>query len=438
MARPRPMSPRCPRCNAPITLVSGQVLYTCGYCDASIDTQGEKAPLPHYEPAVTGSNQNVAFLVAGIGVALFVAGAAVFLSFGPDEGPIPGPLPTPGPVPSPVVVAPPPAVVAQKSKFQWDSSGLPMVVDLNGDGTDDIVGRIRRLVPNTGGMDIRTKAAAFDGKSLELLWEVDLEGQPSELHSTVLFAHQGGRVVMSTPDAVLLLEPATGKPLGKVALSDKPKRLCVPEGDTESVWVEVSDERHLLLNTATTAARPATQPPPSCVVRKWNMREDCYITVARKSPVPCVSARHLPAVPGFRAENVYKWRGLEVVTGERNPGSRMPMAAVFEPGAKAPLWVDGVGDMDPKNVKESVVDAVSFSDDALFMVYGLKQGGEQLVRRDLRTGRVIWDVPVPNSASGSGTSEFKQHGGRVYVPHWVWLDVFDAKTGNLVGTLGAW
>lgn len=432
MARARPTSPRCPSCNAPFALTEGQALYTCGYCNASIDTRGTTAPLPHYEPVAAGSNQTGVFLVVGIVVALFIAGAAAFLSFDSSEAP-----PPVGGTASPRVVAPPP-VVAQKSKFQWDSTGLPMVVDLNGDGTDDIVGRIRRLVPNTGGMDIRTKAAAFDGKSLALLWELELEGELSELHSTVLFAHQGGRVVVSTPDSVMLLEPETGKQLGKVALSDKPKRLCVPEGDAESVWVEVADARNLLLNTATTAARPAIEPPPSCVVRKWNSREDCFITTARKSPVPCVNPRGLPAVPGFRAENVYKWQGLDVVMGERSPGSRMPMAAVFEPGAKAPLWAHGVGDMDPKNVKESVVDTLSFSEDALFMVYGLKQGGEQLVRRDLRTGSVGWDVPVPNSASGSGTSEFKQHGGRVYVPHWVWLDVFDAKTGNLVGTLGAW
>jgi len=431
------MSPRCPRCNAPITLVTGQVLYTCGYCDASIDTRGEKAPLPHYEPVAAGSNQNAALLVSGIVVTLFIVGAAFFLAFDSGEEPIPA-IPTRGPAPSPVAAAPPPVVEKKQPKFQWDSTGLPLVVDLNGDGTDDIVGRIRRHVPNAGGTDIRSKAAAFDGKSLELLWEVELQGEPSELHSTVHFVHQGGRLVMSTPDAVLLLEPLTGKQLGQVALSDKPKRLCIPEGDAESVWVEVVDARNLLLNTATTAARPAIQPPPSCVVRKWNSREDCYITVARKSPVPCVSARGLPAVPGFRAENVYKWQGLDVVMGERNPGSRMPMAAVFEPGAKTPLWTDSVGDMDPKNMKESVVDTVAFSEDALFMVYGLKQGGEQLVRRDLRTGSVGWDVPIPNSASGSRTSEFKQHGGRIYVPHWVWLDVFDAKTGNLVGTLGAW
>ncbi|MFP2959078.1 PQQ-binding-like beta-propeller repeat protein [Myxococcus sp. 1LA] len=435
MARSRPVSPRCPRCHAPIVLEEGRVLYTCGYCNASIDTQGEKAPRPEYqEPVLTGTGRNSAALVmGGIFALCFTSAAVAFLSFRADDVPTRGPIPR-APAPSPVVAAPP---VVEKPKFQWDAQGVPLAVDLNGDGADDLIGRIRRHSSVAGQTETRNQVAAFDGKSFDLLWEADLEGTASDLSGTVHVVHQGGRLVMSEPGAVHLLEPGTGKALGRVALSDKPGRLCIPKGDTESVWVEVVDGQNLLFNTKTATARPAIEPPAACALARWNHRS-CFLPVFRKSDVPCERPRNLPAVPGFRAEHVYKLEDLDVALGERSPGSRVPMVSVFRRGEKAALWTENVADMDPRNVKESTVDVIEFSEDALFMVYALKEGGEQLIRRDLRTGRVGWDVPIPNSKSGSGASRIRQYGGRVYVPHWVWLDVFDAKTGNLMGTLGAW
>ncbi|WP_225888415.1 outer membrane protein assembly factor BamB family protein [Myxococcus xanthus] len=414
------------------------MLYTCGYCNASIDTQGEKAPRPEYQaPAVTGTGANTAALVVGGIVALcFTAGLVAFLSLSPATESTDGPTPTSVPGLSPVIAAPPP-VAEKKAKFQWNSQGVPLAVDLNGDGTADIIGRIRRHSSVPGKTETRDQVAAFDGKSFELLWEADLEGTASDLSGAVHVVHQGDRVVMSEPGAVHLLEPKTGKPLGRVALSDKPSRLCIPKDDTESVWVEVVDGQNLSFNTKTATARPAIEPPPPCAPVKWN-HQLCFVPVFRKSSVPCVRPRNLPAVPGFQAEHVYKLEDLDVAMGERSPGSRVPMVAVFRRGEKAALWTENVADMDPRNVKESTVDVVDFSEDALFMVYALKEGGEQLVRRDLLTGRVGWDVPIPNSKSGSGVSQIRVHGGRVYVPHWVWLDVFDAKTGNLIGTLGTW
>ncbi|QDE87551.1 hypothetical protein BHS06_00545 [Myxococcus xanthus] len=441
MARARPTSPRCPRCNAPFALTQGQELYTCGYCNASIDTRGEKAPLPSYEaPPVPESEERggipvgVIQLAAIGGVVLALIALVVgFITWTTASESTGGPIPG---GPAPIVVARPPGV-EKASTFQWDTTSVPLVVDLNGDGTDDFVGRIRRLMPNTGGTDIRSMAAAFDGKSLGLLWETGLEGSISELSGTVHLVHQGGRVVMSSPDAVSILDPQTGKQLGRVALSDKPRNLCIPQGDTESVWVDVSDGQNLLLNTKTAAARPAIEPPPSCAPFKWNPRM-CPSQLVRRSPILCERPRNLPDVPGFSPEHVYKLNDLNVVLGERSPGSRVPMAAVFQQGQKAPLWHGNVADMDPKKVKERVVEVLALSEDALIMAYELKEGGAQLIRRDMRTGSVSWDVPIPNSKSGSGASDIKLHGGRVYVPHWVWLDVFDAKTGNLIGTLGKW
>lgn len=438
MARSRPTSPRCPRCNAPFTLLPEQVLYTCNYCNASIDTRGEQAPRPLYQvPSTTTPARGALILGAGL-LVMVLGGSAVFLARGVSSEPSAAPRPVAKPIaaspPSPVPVpAPTPA-----PKFAWDFDNAPEVVDINGDGTDDLVGTIRRQATGTPGtFSERYFAAAFDGKTFELLWETPVEAGPRDLDSRARFAHQGNRLVMRETTAVSLLDLATGKPLGRVALSDKPFRLCIPQGDSSAVWVSVVDGQDILLDTKTATARPAPRTPPNCQAPARTNRH-CSRALLRKSSLPCYLALQVPPIPGFRGDSLYKAHGLELVVGSRHPGTRVPMVAVFEPGAKKPLWHGAVADMDTANVFEGTPDVIEMSEDAIYIGYRLKAGGMQLIRRDARTGVVTWDVPIPRSKDGSLPSGIWMQGDRLYVPHWMWLEVFDAKTGNLLGTLGTW
>lgn len=436
MARSRPTSPRCPRCNAPFTLLPEQVLYTCNYCNASIDTRGEQAPRPLYQvPSTTQPGKGP--LILGAGLLVMVLGlCAVVLAKGASSEP----YPAPPPVAEPIVESPPAPVPtpAPVPRFAWDLDNAPAVMDINGDGTDDLVGTIRREGTGTPGAGSeRYFAAAFDGKTFEQLWETPVEGAPTDLVSRARYAHQGNRLVMREAMAVSLLDLATGKPLGRVALSDKPGRLCLPQGDSSAVWVSVVDGQDLLLDTKTATARPASQTPPDCQTAARTVRS-CSPAMLRKSSLPCTLALQIPPIPGFRGHHVYKAHGLELVVGSRTPGTRVPMVAVFKQGAKKPLWHGAVADMDTANVSESTPDVIEMSEDAIYVGYRLRAGGMQLVRRDARTGVATWDVPIPRSKDGSSPSSIWKHGDRLYVPHWMWLDVFDAKTGNLLGTLGTW
>ncbi|MFY1828452.1 hypothetical protein ACN47A_21185 [Myxococcus fulvus] len=432
MARPRPTSPRCPRCNAPFTLVAEQVLYTCHYCNATIDTRGEQAPRPLYQAPSTGSPAKGP-LILGFGLAVMLLGVmAAFLAAGPSSEPTAAPPPRTEPFASPPAArgAPP---AAPKPKFAWDMDNAPTVADVNGDGTDDIIGTIRR-----GASYDRYSTAAFDGKTLEPLWEVPIEGAaPTDLASRERYIRQGSRLVRRESMAVSLMELQTGKVVGRVALSDKPDKLCIPQGDTSAVWVSVMDQQNILLDTATATARPASQTPPNCQ-RPERTRYDCSPAIHRKTHLPCSRALKAPSIPGFRGEYIYAAHGLEVVLGARNPGTRVPMAAVFEKGAKEPLWHGAIADMDTEQVFETTPDALDISEDAVFVAYRLTAGGMHLVRRDARTGAVAWDVPIPRSKDGSLVTSLRKHGDRLYVPHWMWLDVFDAKTGNVIGTIGTW
>ncbi|WP_147443998.1 outer membrane protein assembly factor BamB family protein, partial [Corallococcus sicarius] len=316
--------------------------------------------------------------------------------------------------------------------FQWENLDAPAFLDVNGDGTDDVIGHIRRFVDSKS----QELVAAFDGRTLAMLWETPPNEGAGALRTTKVIA-QGGKLVMSGPRSLTLLEAKTGKPLGSVPLSDAPERLCVPSGDTESVWVEVLDEQHLLLNTRTGTARPAPRAPPNCVTPPLSART-CGMGRPVGLTTTCESTDELPSdIRGFTARYIFRAGDFLVATGIRSPGTGVPLVAVFEKGHTTPLWHGNVADTDPTHLRDMPPETAELDGDSVYFLYELaQQGGFHLIRRDARTGAVRWDVPVPRSKVGSGPSALWIHAGRVYVPHWTWLDVFEAETGHLVGTLG--
>ncbi|MCY1035347.1 hypothetical protein OV207_28130 [Corallococcus sp. BB11-1] len=306
-------------------------------------------------------------------------------------------------------------------------------MDVNGDGTDDIIGHVRRLEASKG-MDL---VAAFDGRTLEQLWETPPAEGPDTSRTTKVIA-QGGRLVMSEQRVVNLLEAETGKRLGRVPLSDSPRRLCIPPGDTESVWIEVVDGQHLLLNTRTATARPAPRAPPRCATPPLSP-QTCSLGRPVELTTTCERSSYPPSdIRGFSPSFIYRNKNAILVTGTRRPGTSVPMAALFQKGSRKPLWHGVVADTDPLTLQDQTPEVAELTDDAFYIAYELEQGGVRLVRRDLGTGAMTWDVAIPRSKDGSAPPVIWAHGDRVYVPHWTWLDVFEASTGNLVGTLGRW
>ncbi|RKG92773.1 hypothetical protein D7V88_04740 [Corallococcus terminator] len=320
-----------------------------------------------------------------------------------------------------------------RSDLQWASRTAPVFVDINGDGTDDIIGHVRRFASSQG----QDLVAAFDGKTLAPLWETP-PAEGTDTSRTTKVIAQGGRLVMSEQRAVNLLEAETGKRLGRVPLSDSPRRLCIPPGDSESVWVEVLDGQHLLLNTRTATARPAPRAPPRCATPPLSP-QTCSMSRPVELTTTCERSSYPPSdIRGFSPTFIYRNANSILVTGTRRPGTSVPMAALFQKGTKKPVWHGVVADTDPLTLKDRVPEVAELTADAMYLTYELEQGGVRLIRRDLRTGVMVWDVAIPRSKDGSAPDAVWVQGSRVYVPHWTWLDVFEADTGSLVGTLGRW
>jgi hypothetical protein len=436
MARSTPRASRCPYCNAPFAPRPGQTHYTCGYCGEEFDLGGGAPPRPPHPPgSATPAQPRLAIGVTAGVLVMAMMGLVVSFLTAPDPAPRVPPPPeppravTPQPPPRPPQPVAPPA--PPREYVQWVERDAPVFVDVDGDGTDDIVGHVRHTVGSTTTDTI----AAFDGKTFQRLWVSEPSRGPDASSRTKVIA-QDGKLVSTEQRTVNLLELATGKRLGSVPLSDSPRRLCIPPGDAHAVWVEVIDHQHLLFDTRTATAKPAPRSPPGCATPPLSP-ETCDMSRPPEHPTRCVRSSYPPSdIKGFSTRYLFRSEGYTLSMGSRWPGTQVPLVAVYGPGSRKPLWHGVVADQDPMLLRDTPPKVGEITRDAVYVLYELEKGGMRLIRRDLRTGAIAWDVPLPHERTGMGPSAIWVHGGRLYVPNWTWLDAFDAETGKLEGTVG--
>ncbi|RKH57478.1 PQQ-binding-like beta-propeller repeat protein, partial [Corallococcus aberystwythensis] len=336
------------------------------------------------------------------------------------------------PVPPPVIPGPPPEPKPAPERLQWAERGAPAFVDVNGDGTEDIVGHVIR---HEGGSSSRSFIAAFDGRTFQKLWESQPSEGPDASSRTMVIA-QNGRLVMSEQRAVNLLELETGKRLGRVPLSDSPRRLCIPPGDTESVWVGVVDNQHLLFDTRTSTAKPWPRVPKGCATPPLSP-QTCNMSRPAAHPTSCERSSYPPSdIRGFSTKYLYRSGGYTLSLGTRWPGTQVPLVGLYAPGNRKPLWHAVVAERDPLELRDTAPEVGEITEDAVYVVYELEKGGARLVRRDLRTGAVAWDVALPESHF-TLTPTLWPRDGRVYVSQWGNLLVLDAATGSRLGGIGS-
>ncbi|RKI75366.1 hypothetical protein D7X55_00055 [Corallococcus sp. AB049A] len=430
MVRPVPRASRCPHCNAPFTPQVAKTHYDCGYCGHAFDLDGPPPLQPGPRAPRPGQkNPQVVMRVAGIAVMVLMGVmGAVFsrASGGPD---VPGPRPVSSPV---VPGAPPEPPSPKRGPFQWVEQGAPVFADVNGDGTEDLIGHVSQHEAGTG---FRQVVAAFDGRTFQTLWEsAPAEGPDTSRYVKVIA--QNGRLVMSEQRKLNLLELATGKRLGHAPLTDSPRRLCIPPGDTTSVWVEVKDHQHLLFDTRTARAEPAPQAPKGCATPPESMKS-CDVSRPLEHPTTCERSSDPPSdIRGLTVRYLLRSGGYTLALGMRYPGTSVPMVALFEPGNRKPLWHDIVSEKDPLLLRDLSPEVGELTKDAVYVIYVLDQGGRQLIRRDLRTGAVVWDVALPEAQTSAVQPTLWARDGRLYVSDWGSLLALDAATGERIGGIG--
>lgn len=308
--------------------------------------------------------------------------------------------------------------------LQWDGTRAPVVGDVDGDGVEDFIGRVRSTSPDA------LYLAAYSGKTFKPLWQTQSLGGWSEALDATEFALAGGRVVVTDfHHAVKVLDAKTGKEIAALTTSDKVERTC---SNGKQVWLDVKDKTSALVDVAGPNVTKPKQRPDWCPAEGsvW-----CR-NVFRVPHAKCTDSGTLGSVPGFDASRVF-WDGdVAVGVGTKSPGTGMPMAVGVDGKTKRVLWRTPF--TTSPSVSESAPRVADVFGGRLFAYYEMKSGPHHVVAIATKTGHVDWDKELPQSATGGEPGELMGSQARLYVPHWTWLDVFDAQNGNVVKTVGEW
>jgi len=113
------------------------------------------------------------------------------------------------------------------------------------------------------------------------------------------------------------------------------------------------------------------------------------------------------------------------------------MAVGFDPRTRAVKWEQPVASGDQASVAESstisIMDALA--DGRFVAPYELTKGWH-FTAFDARSGQRLWDVPLQPLIGVDHPEGFALSAARVYVMRTSSLEIYNAKTGSLVGTLG--
>jgi hypothetical protein len=323
-------------------------------------------------------------------------------------------------------------------RLQWDSWSKSLAIaDVNGDGVEDILGRYKIL--DIASSTQTTFAGAFDGKTFKRIWKTAPLGSHSQSVSATFVGVAGDRAVVSDYQSqVHILELATGKPLLIVKLSDRAQAICSPPDGRREVWVQVADNRHVTIDVA--AGRAILTPIPAwCEAAARSQCGDGAGEPLRGELCETESKDYSKyQSAGFSPQMMIRNDGLAIVVGTKSPGTAIPIVAAVHPETKNILWQQPIAP-NPASAQSSAPDTASLVGGRLVTTYtAIEPKQARLVAFDAKTGGRIFDVPIPRSESGSDANFITVTATRIYVPHWTWLDIFDAKTGAYMQTIGMW
>ncbi len=388
---------------------------------------------------------------------------------------------------APLTMAPPPAApeATPAGAIAWEADTLaPILVSVDPDEVEDIFGFFREW---DGRSAWTAYGGVFDGATLAPVWRTEpidphLSKRDGVLPSALAV---GSRLVVSDTSPILrVFDLARGTKLLSLRMADGVVDMCKGP-DAARVWVRVLGDQNALVDLdagkATFAPRPAwcttlddrsvgpaTHAPPKEVTLTalpagaWAIERPLPRPgrpagkgSAEQKPDPACThdflnrlarATCLPADQGLKLEDgavgryVLKSGTAEVLLGLSED---RPIAVGFGPGSKQ-TWSTPLVPDETKPVPEAprVAELV---DGTLYAVYGKVYFDARVAAFDAGSGERRWDVPLVGSvASGSiGGSERGEARGlvasktRVYVPRaGGGLDVFNAKDGSTVGTIG--
>lgn len=269
---------------------------------------------------------------------------------------------------------------------RYTVGGRPMPLDANGDGVDDIV-----MEMTTFGKDTKLRFAAFDPLTGEEIWRTDELGASGEENKA---ATARGRLVVTLRNTVSGFDGRTGQRVFSTALPELPEALCEHSTGvavlTKDLKLYPVDLGSGALGAPTTGARFAHERGTRCIdLDPADSGEGARLVDADEAPFRDRVER-MQVADAFAVGGT----GQTLVVGARQPGTRVPMLALFE--GERRLWAAEVPGSEPLLAKEREPEAVAVGSGRVLAAYERSDREElHIVCFELQSGRRAWEVAFP-------------------------------------------
>lgn len=412
------MEIKCKNCAAKLTAAEGAAAVTCEFCGATTKLRGAPPAGARVAIETAPRSSHAGLRIALVAVLLVVLGAVwlvkkIVSSVGAPEKP------------TAAAVATPEAPVARErdeDHWEWQGTGAVMLADVDGDGVDDLIGRLRFM--RAGDL---VRIAALSGKTGAPLWQSAPIGSYSDSYQGPLL-QAGKRLVHADPRGLIRgLDLATGRVLWSFQATDTLRTSCV--GDADRLLLELEDRTWIDLDLVDGTAKPGAKPARCTAPPSDRLEMDAAITDTWPEP-------GAPAIEGMGIRRLLRRAdGPEIAVGARHPGSQVPMLARRD--GDAVTWKVIVPAANPMSSADLAFEVVTLTDAEVCAVYLVKAAAPHVTCFDLATGTRRWDVAmaVDKDLSVSPRS-LVARGAYLYLTSVGHLQIYDLATGTRLRVIG--
>jgi hypothetical protein len=263
-----------------------------------------------------------------------------------------------------------------------------------------------------------------DGATLQTLWRRPVAADISPEHH---LGAAGRAVVGVDPRGVArLYDAATGADHGSVSLGSRAAVVCSPTELPGQVWIRLRDRAPVALDATSRAASEAPR-PPSCVLGPSEQPCAGY----RPDTESCVVIPTWPHFSDISPVKTHVEGSVAVGLGTRKSDMSVPMifGGGFRDAGEAHVrWNRPLAPGDGLSAVRATFFLALRSGRAVTW-YDHAAGRPHVIAIDAAGGRTLWDAPTTEVLS------LHLSPTRVYVQHRQGLDVRDAATGKLLGTV---
>lgn len=262
--------------------------------------------------------------------------------------------------------------------------GYALVVDVDGNGTLDLVGRSRRVQKGDS-----VGVMALDGGTGKMLWETETLGTYSETYQGIL-ALDGDQIVFASPRAeVRAFALGTGATKWKAQLDERVQRFCRSEDQLLAVGTD--DVVRPLRRADGTAGVAEATPPPAPTSKRKSPKPACPALPTDNQTLQRSFDYDLGRAVGMSTNHLVNGPGGRVLSGTRETGTRVGMLALLD-NANKPRWKITVP-QDPLGSTEGAPEDVVVGEGEVCASYYAASITEPLrfACFALEDGRRLWD-----------------------------------------------